>query len=178
LGTGNNGLKLPGLGQVAILVDDLEKSMKYYEEVFGIGPWIRSEGGLDWLEVRGREAQADRKISLAQVGTVQIELIQYVGGDSIHFEFLEECGQGVHHLGFFVRDLDRRLEAAKEAGIEVLQQGRIKQKGLTVRYAYLDTTDDFGVIIEFIEGKFMGIPFPMRSPLLRWGNRLMEKLGG
>lgn len=172
-----DGLGLPGLGQVGIVVKDLDRTMKYYQEVFGIGPWVVSEGGVDWCEMRGREVDIDRNVALAQAGTVQIELIQMLEGESIHREFLGERGEGVHHLGFFVKDIDDRLEAASRAGIEILQQGTIKQKGLTVRYAYMDTTDTGGTIIEFIEARFFGIPFPMRSPLLRWGNRLMERFG-
>jgi hypothetical protein len=33
----------------------------------------------------------------------------------------------------------------KEEGYEVLQQGRI----VTISYAYFDTVEDFGIIIEF-----------------------------
>lgn len=172
------GLKLPGLGQVGIVVKDLERTMEYYQEVFGIGPWVVSEGGVVWCKRKGEEVDINRNVALAQAGTVQIELVELIEGESIHKEFLGERGEGVHHLGFFVSDFDRRLEAAEKEGIEVLQQGLIKQKGLTVKYAYLDTTEVGGVIIEFIEARFMGIPFPMRSPLLRWGNRVADRVAG
>lgn len=66
----------------------------------------------------------------------------------------------------------------RAAGIEVIQQGSITEKGLTVRYAYLGTLDTAGVIIEFLEARFLGMCFPMRSPLLKWGNSIAGKIGG
>lgn len=173
-----NSMELPGLGQVGIVTKDIDKAIKQYEELFGIGPWLVSEGGLDWLEVRGQRCEQPRKVALAQAGTVQLELIQKLEGEIIHDDFLGERGEGVHHLGFFVSNIEERIEAAKKAGIEVIQQGRITEKGLTVRYAYLDTTSIAGVIVEFLEARFLGIRFPMRSPLLRWGNSLAGKIGG
>ncbi|MBU4173788.1 MAG: hypothetical protein KKB90_02680 [Actinobacteria bacterium] len=74
-----------------------------------------------------------------------------------------------------MNNLTQRLEAAGEAGIEVLQRGTLKQIGLTIEYAYLDTAGTGGVIIEYIQSRFLGLPFPMRTSLLRQGAWLAEK---
>lgn len=171
------GLKVPSLGQVGIVVRDVDEARRYYEENFGIGPWAVFQGEPVWCVNKGEKASFKGKIAMANAGAVQVELIQILEGDSIHSDFLESHGEGLHHVGFFVRDLKERLASAREAGIEVLQHGLLRQMGLSIEYAYLDTTETGGVIIEYIEARFMGMPFPMRSPLPRIGARLAEKLG-
>jgi hypothetical protein len=63
-------------------------------------------------------------------------------------EFLENNGEGIHHIGIYVPDFDKRLENYRQMGVNVLQQG----KGMR-RYAYLDTKP---VMLELIEGDETG----------------------
>lgn len=167
-----DGLKVPRLGQVGVVVKDLEETIRYYQDVFGIGPWAAFEGEPEKCVERGKEITFKGKMAMAQAGAVQVELIQIVEGKSIHTEFLGDREEGLHHVGFFVNDIEKRVAAAREAGIDVLQRGLLKQLGLTIDYAYLDTTATGGVIIEYIEARFLGVPFPMRSLLLRLGAKM------
>lgn len=48
----------------------------------------------------------------------------------------------------------------------------VKQRGLSIEYAYLETRETGGVIIEYIQPRFLGLPFPMRGPLFRLGAKL------
>ena len=168
-------LKVPWLGQLGIVVRDIDETMRHYEDVYGIGPWAVFTGEPERCTDRGRDITFKGKMAMAQAGPVQIELIQVLEGETLHSDFLEEHGEGLHHVGFFVQDLDTRLAAAREAGIEVLQWGLLKQMGLSIEYAYLDTRETGGVIIEYIQPRFLGLPFPMRSPLLRLGAKLGAK---
>lgn len=169
-------LKVPKLGQIGIVVKDIDETIRYYEETFGIGPWAVFYGEPETCVDRGREITFKGKMAMARAGTVQLELIQILEGEGIHSDFLKENGEGVHHIGFFVRDVEERVEAAKEAGIEILQRGLLKQLGISIDYAYLDTTVIGGVIIEFIEARFLGIPFPLKSPLTRYGAKLADRI--
>ncbi len=172
----DRGLKVPRLGQLGIVVSDIEDTIKRYSDAFGIGPWAVFEGEPEWCLQGGENVIPTGRIAMAQAGPVQLELIQITGGSTFYADTLGGREEGLHHVGFFVRDLAERLRAAREAGIEVLQHGMLKQLGLTIEYAYLDTTSVGGVIIEFIEPRFLGLPFPMRSPLLRLGAKLGEIL--
>lgn len=172
----SGGLEVPWLGQIGIVVKDIDTTIDYLQKVFGIGPWAVFEGGPESCTDMGREVDFKGRMAMAQAGPVQVELIQVLEGETIHSRFLSEHGEGLHHVGFFVRNLEERLRAAREAGMEVLQRGTLKQMGLSIDYAYLDTTEIGGVVIEYIEPRFMGLPFPMRSPMVRWGARLAEKM--
>jgi methylmalonyl-CoA/ethylmalonyl-CoA epimerase len=111
------------------------------------------------------------------MGRVQLELIQVRGSGSIHADFLEEGREGLHHLGFFVNNLEERLAACRARGIGVLQRGTLKRMGLTIDYAYLDTVKIGGAIIEFIQTRFLGFNVPQSRLLMKPFSRLQRVFG-
>ncbi len=165
-------LKLPSLSQVGLVVKDLHASAAYYSETIGMGPWylVRSPQ-KEIVYCRGEEVLPEFTIALAFSGNIQLELIQPREGDrSIYSEHLDRGGEGLHHLGYFVWNLDRYLERAEKLGIRPLQWGHIGTRGGSVtRYAYLDTIDACGYIHEVIETKLAGIPWSMSPLQMRMG---------
>jgi len=156
-------LHLPKVGQIGMVVKDVDRTMQYYKETFGIHPWIVYEGGPVFAIERGEKVNPVFKIGLSYLGSVQIELIQILSGKSYHTELLK-TGEGLHHLGFMVKDLEQRLDACRKQGINVIQQGQISSKGFIIDYAYLDTVDIGGVIFEFIQTRIGPVKITM-SPL-------------
>jgi methylmalonyl-CoA/ethylmalonyl-CoA epimerase len=138
-------LQLPGVGQIGVVVEDVDRAIAFYESVFGLGPWDIREVGAPNVWDRGQEKQIKARLAFATVGQVEIELIQILEGDSLHVEFLRKHGEGLHHLGFFVRDFQAKLEQAEAMGLEVLQVDPFRQA-----YAYLDTRQTGGIIFELI----------------------------
>ncbi len=160
-------LRLPVISQLGFVVRNAGETARYYEEVFGLGPWAIMEGETTDCTNRGKPVTIRGKIGISQVGPVQFELIEILEGESIHGEFLKERGEGLHHIGFYVRDLEARLEACREAGIDVLQKGTIKQGPITIHYAYLDTVSVGGVVFEYIEYRLGPIPLVLPPLLMR-----------
>jgi methylmalonyl-CoA/ethylmalonyl-CoA epimerase len=58
------------------------------------------------MTFRGREQPYSMKLALAQLGETMYELIEPLDGPNTYQEFLDTHGEGLHHLGFFVEDLD------------------------------------------------------------------------
>jgi len=138
-------LQLPGVGQIGVVVEDIDRAIAFYESTFGLGPWDIREVGAPNVWDRGEEKQIKARLAFATVGQVEIELIQILEGDSMHLDFLRKHGEGLHHLGFFVKDFAAKLEQAKAMGFEVLQRDPFGQA-----YAYLDTRQPGGIIFELI----------------------------
>jgi methylmalonyl-CoA/ethylmalonyl-CoA epimerase len=157
-----NKIKLSNSNQLGILVPNIPKAVVYYSKILNIGPWFRSKTVKHEAFYRGRQISLDLDIVLAFQGGMEIELIQVKGGDEcVYSDLLRKSGGGIHHLGFLVSSYDARLANMKEAGIGVLQSGAIFTKGSAVtRYAYLDTTEQCGIITEIIETKLMGLLMP------------------
>jgi methylmalonyl-CoA/ethylmalonyl-CoA epimerase len=138
-------LQLPGVGQIGVVVEDIDRAIAFYESAFGLGPWDIREVGAPNVWDRGQEKPIKARLAFATVGQVEIELIQILEGDSMHLEFLREHGEGLHHLGFFVKDFQAKLEQAQAMGLKVLQIDPFRQA-----YAYLDTRQPGGIIFELI----------------------------
>jgi len=138
-------LQLPGVGQIGVVVEDVDRTIAFYQSTFGLGPWDIREVGAPNVWDRGEEKPIKARLAFATVGQVELELIQILEGDSFHLEFLRKHGEGIHHIGFFVKDFQAKLEQAKAMGFEVLQVDPFRQA-----YAYLDTRQPGGIIFELI----------------------------
>jgi len=137
------------IGQVGIVVRDLERTMQQIRSLLGIGPFRLVDFDLLETIVHGKRTRCQGKLAFAQVGLIEIELIEPGEGESIWLEFLNAKGEGVHHLGIFVPDINKESARFMEMGIGALQSGEDEH----VRFVYLDTEGIFGVIIELLQIK-------------------------
>jgi len=83
-------------------------------------------------------------------GDTTIELLSPLGGNSDYSDFLEDYGEGIHHLCFMVPDMDKEIAKYKEAGWEVLQQGKWPMEEGYGAYAYLKPKDEKGPVFELV----------------------------
>ena len=141
-------LELPEVGQIGVVVEDLDRVASFLESSFGLGPFRVEELEAPNVWDRGQEKHIKARLGFAMMGQVELELIHIVKGDSVHLEFLRQHGAGLHHLGFRVEDFEAKLQQAKEMGFEVLQTGPAGRF-----YAYLDTRCQGGIIFELIEAE-------------------------
>jgi hypothetical protein len=96
----------------------------------------------------GRPSDGRVKLAFIRLGQVSLEFLEPVGGETSWAEYLEKHGEGVQHLGFQVKDLERSLESLKRLGFGELHRGRYDGDNGT--YVYMDTKDGLGVIIELL----------------------------
>lgn len=170
-------LRMPRLAQVGVYVRDLDRTIERLENVFGIGPFLVMEGETEYCLYRGCETKARGRIAVGFSGRVQIELINIVEGANVYLDTLGGLDEGIHHLGFAVRDLEERLRACRDAGIEILQRGTLKQKGLTIDYAYLDTREQLGLVLEYIQTRFLGLPASQTPVMVNLLARMQRRFG-
>ncbi len=139
------------VGQLGIVVRDIQASMEQYWHVLGIGPWKVYTNSPPRVTYHGRPASYRVRVALAQTETMVYELLQYLEGDSIHRDFLAAQGEGIEHVGFYVANLDEPLARLKSQGLTVLQSADgLGAKG-DGRYVYLDTRSTLGTILELIQ---------------------------
>jgi catechol 2,3-dioxygenase-like lactoylglutathione lyase family enzyme len=134
-------IKVPTIRQVAIVCKDLQMVAKNYWEILGIGPWAFHEWEAPMVYERtyhGRPAWARERIAMAQVGAVQLELVQPVEGDSIYQDALAEHGEGLHHMNFLVPDLEAAAAIFNKQGFPTIQSGRRGTGENKGGYNYID----------------------------------------
>ncbi len=137
--------------QIAIVVRDLESAMRTYVHDYGIGPWEIYEfdpGNVADMREDGEPVERSWRLALTQVGQVQWELIEPLDEESVYARFLAEKGGGLHHVGVAVPSFDETVAAQAERGNGVLLGGEYNG----IRFAYLDTVDDLGLVTEIFSG--------------------------
>ncbi len=143
-----------GIAQLAIIVKDLDKAVKNYWHLFGIGPWHYYTYGkplVKQMTYHGRETEYKMRLALSQIGPLRLELIEVMEGDTIYADFVKKHGYGFHHLGILTDDIEKKIAEAEARGIRMIQDGSGYGKEGDGHYAYLDTEDILGVTLEFIE---------------------------
>jgi len=129
-------MKPTHIEHIGIAVENLEESLKYYEEVLG-------------LECYAIEEVKDQKVRTAflKVGDTKIELLESTDPEGPIGKFIEKKGQGIHHLAFAVPDVKKGLEQAQEKGVRLIdEKPRKGAEGLNIGFLHPKST--FGVLTE------------------------------
>lgn len=143
-----------GVRQVGYVVRDIEKAMKHWSEVLGVGPWFyKEEVGTTEFRYRGQVSQPPRlSIALANSGDLQIELIQQRDdAPSLYLDSLGKSGECAQHVAFWTLDhFDEFCGRLLRNGYEEGHGGRM---GLRGRFAYFVHPDLPSGMIEVSEMK-------------------------
>lgn len=127
------------IDHVAIAVHDLEAAVRYYRDAFGACVEHRETIESDGVEE-----------ALLKVGVSYIQLLTPTTADSPVAKFLEKKGEGIHHVGYRVRNCEAELETVKGLGYRVLDESpRPGSRGTTV--AFVHPKEAFGTLIELVE---------------------------
>jgi len=140
--------------QVAIIVRDIEATKKKFAAFFGVNPPDHFDAGdysITQTVYMGNPApKAGCKLAFFNAGPgVSIELIEPNGEQSTWQDFLDQNGEGLHHIAFGVKNMDERVEACEKFGMICTQRGKYGDGG--GEYAYLDATADLKCFIELLE---------------------------
>lgn len=128
------------VSHIGIAVHSIEKTLGFWTGVVGIAP--------DHVEeVKGQRVRA---AFLPTAAGGRIELLEPTAPDSPVARFLDRRGEGLHHLAFEVESAQSSLDAAKAAGVRLIdREPRPGARGCMV--GFLHPSSCHGVLIEFVE---------------------------
>lgn len=127
------------IDHVAIAVNDLEAAIKYYADVFG--------AQVDHREVVESDGVEE---ALLKVAESYVQLLTPTRDDSPVAKYLANKGEGLHHIGYRVKDCAAALQAIKDAGGRVIDDApRPGSRGTTV--AFVHPKAIFGTLIELVQ---------------------------
>ncbi len=106
------------LHHVGLVVKDMDKAIAYLESI-GIGPFEKKFTVPFKGELHGRPAEWKTTISNAQLGDAQLELLEPTEGAQALKESLDNTGEGLHHIGFLVNDLDAAIDKGNKDGLKI-----------------------------------------------------------
>jgi methylmalonyl-CoA epimerase len=130
---------LTEIDHVAIAVRDLPAAITWYQEVFGASVAHRETVERDGVEE-----------ALLAVADSYVQLLTPTRPDSTVARFLEQRGEGIHHVGYRVDDCAEALQAVKDHGGRVIDETpRPGSRGTTV--AFVHPKASFGTLIELVQ---------------------------
>lgn len=124
---------------IGIAVESLEQAIPFYEKVFG-------------LKCYAVEEVKEQKVKTAffKVGQTKIELLESTDPEGPIGKFIEKKGQGIHHLAFAVKGLQKSLDTLGQK--EVILIDKTPRKGAEgLNIAFLHPKSTFGVLTELCE---------------------------
>ena len=137
--------------QVCIVTRDHRRTLQGFVNA-GIGPWtIRTVDSADLkVSYRGTMVDVAVKLCLANSQNMNWEVIEPVRGQSIYTEFLDQHGEGVHHLAFNCNSIDyeERVRQFEQRGYKTIQHGTIFQG---IKFHYFATGDDLRTTLEIYQ---------------------------
>ncbi len=131
--------KVKRIDHIAILVDDMEKTLGFWSQALGMEV-------SDIQDVPTEAAQ----IAFLPTGGSEIELVRPTTDDSGLAKYLEKRGPGMHHVCLEVDDIAGMLRQLEGQGIQLINdEPRTAADGR--KYAFIHPKSTNGVLVELYE---------------------------
>lgn len=123
---------------IAIVVRDLKAALAVYEGALG-------------LTCSHTEKVPEQEVTVAflPTGDSEIELLEPTGTDSGVARFLEQRGEGMHHICLEVDDIEATLADLAARGVPLID--KTPKQGVYGRVAFIHPRGAHGVLIELME---------------------------
>ena len=134
-------MKLTHIEHLGIAVNNLEESIKFYEEKLG-------------LKCYAIEEVPDQKVKTAffKVGDTKIELLESTSPEGPIGKFIEKKGEGIHHIAFHVDNLQESLNELQQKEVKLIDTNPRKgAEGLNIAFLHPKSTG--GVLTELCSDK-------------------------
>lgn len=148
-GTVDNDAPFTKIAHYAFVVRDVRKVGDYWQSL-GFGGLAVDHNVSVNRVYRGQPGKFEMDLGWGRSGDTPFEWVQSTLGPNVYEEYLKEHGEGFHHLGVTVQDMDaaeKMLEAKGAPPTETGGWDTPKSKG---RFAYLDADSHGGVTLELI----------------------------
>ena len=140
--------KFGEINQLGFVVKDAAHIASAFQPLFGVEPPVTIDATVTQDAAGEPIPPYEVRIAFLTLGKLQLEFIQVLKGrPAIYCDFLDRCGEGLHHVGVNVPNLDAALRQMKAARLRILWSGNI----YGTRWAYLETQAQLGTILELIE---------------------------
>jgi methylmalonyl-CoA epimerase len=127
------------IDHVGVAVEDIDAALPLYRDALGLSLTHR-----ETFEEQGVEA------ALLDVGDGHVELIAPLRPETGVGRFLASRGPGLHHVAFAVDDIERALDALRQAGLRLIDE-RPRTGIRNSRVAFVHPSATGGVLAEIVQ---------------------------
>lgn len=127
------------INHVGIAVNSIDEAVKLYTDVLG-------------LKVKDIEVMTDQKVKMAiiPVGESKIELIESTDPEGTIAKFIENQGEGLHHLALEVSNIEDALETLLNKGVALIDE-KPRNGVENTKIAFLHPKGTKRVLLELVE---------------------------
>ena len=123
---------------IAIAVKSVEEALKNYQKILNV----------DHLEIE--EVPTEKvKVAMLMLQDTRIELMEPTSPDSPISKFLQERGEGIHHIAITADDIEKDVARASANGMKMLGGLRTGSYGRRITFIHPKSLN--GVLTEFCE---------------------------
>ena len=126
------------INHVAIVVQDIDAALKFWEQTFGLE-----------LNLVEEVPSQKSKVAFLPLGESEIELVQPTTTDSGLVNFLEKRGEGMHHICIEVEDIDATLAELKSKGVRLINDVPEELPGRKMAFVHPKAAN--GVLVELYQ---------------------------
>jgi len=132
------GKVVKGIGHVAILVGNLDETIKLYQKLFDATA----------SEVKVIPEQGVKTAVLDIGGDAKLEILEPLPGGNME-KILEKRGEGVHHVCFEVDNVEQALDFLSGNGVSLID--RKVRRGVEGMVAFIHPKSTKGVLVELCQ---------------------------
>lgn len=131
--------KIKAIHHVAVVVDDMEKSLAFWRDALGI----------ELHELRDVPAEKSQ-VAFLPIQGAEIELVLPTSADSGIAKYLAKRGPGMHHICLEVDDITGMLAQLKQKNIRLInEEPRLAADGK--QYAFIHPEATGGTLVELYQ---------------------------
>ena len=134
---------LGAIDQISFAVTDMDEALPRYTAMFG--PFTSFEVPDLEAIVHGEPTKTTLKLGFGRTGDVEVELVEVRNGSWPTVAWLEERGEGLHHVRYPVDDLEATRDEMVSAGFVVTLESADRKS-----FAYLESPMLNGMTVELI----------------------------
>ncbi|HTY21960.1 MAG TPA: methylmalonyl-CoA epimerase [Desulfomonilaceae bacterium] len=130
-------MKIKRIAHLGIAIKNLDAALEFFT------------GALP-LKATHTEDYQGMTIAFIPVGDSSVELLQDASGSSAITKFLNNNGEGIHHIAFEVDDINQAVAELKERGIKLIdEKPRPGAHGMSIAFMHPKATH--GILMELVQ---------------------------
>ena len=130
--------KVEILQEVVIAVEDMNKAVALYEDLFGLT-----------FDIEWAMPNENMNVKAAKLGETMLQIVESTSPEGVVAKFISNHGEGLNHIAFKIANLQEMIDKLKRKGVKLIpEEPVVSPKGT---YIFVHPKSAHGVLVELIE---------------------------
>jgi methylmalonyl-CoA/ethylmalonyl-CoA epimerase len=125
------------VAEVVLAVENQDEVVALFEDLFGL------EFDASWTVPID-----DMSVKCATIGNTMFHIVSSTAHGGVIAKFVRDRGEGLHHIAFWVRDMDEIVARLREKGVKLVPDNPVSFGPSGPSYIFVHPKSTHGVLIE------------------------------